>query len=160
VNCVYDDSFQRALHSQNLELNQPQLFTDASFGEAGLAMGQSSSTNCMGQMSVMEGLNMNHDVAAGMEIAPLDSWNDLLPHLVSEVEFQENSQAVGLTALNNQPLDTYLDPEINLSWDLQQDALFTLQNRSISPRQVAESGFLRETRQIDIMQTTQNRYGC
>jgi hypothetical protein len=122
-------------------------------------MGQSSSPNCVGQVSAIEGQNMNHDIPADMEIAPLDSWHDLLLHSVSEGEFQENSQAVTLTSLHDQPVDAYLDPEIDLSWSLlEQDALFVPENRSISPRQVAESYFSRETREIGILLNIQGRY--
>jgi hypothetical protein len=94
-----------------------------------LTMGQSSSPNCVGQVSAIEGQNMNHDIPADIEIALLNSWHDLLLYSVSEREFQENSQAVTLVLLHNQPLDVYLDPEIDLSWSLlEQDALFVPQN--------------------------------
>jgi hypothetical protein len=158
VDCVYDDTLQIASSSQLPESRQPQPIKDTDFGEAGLTMGQSS-PNCVGQVSAIEGQNVNHDIPADMEIAPLDSWHDLLLHPVSEGEFQENSQAVTLTSLHDQPLDAYLDPEIDLSWSLlEQDALFVPQDRSISPRQVAESYFPRETREIGILLNIQSRY--
>jgi Fungal Zn(2)-Cys(6) binuclear cluster domain len=158
VDCVYDDTLQRASSSQLPEPKQPQPIKDTEFCEASLTMGQSS-PNCVEEVSAIEGQNVNRDIPADMEIAPLDSWHDLLLHSVSEGEFQENSQTVTLTSLHDQPLDAYLDPEIDLSWSLlEQDALFVPQNRPISPHQVAESYFPRETREIGILLNVQSRY--